>query len=126
MAHVPVVPIGRPRHSVTDAATFQSHRDALDALEASLRQRRAEVHAGWGEKYQKLVHDKGKLTARERIALLLDPGTRFLEIGLLIAYDQYNGEAPAAGVVTGLGIVHGRPVVVVALRGCNAPDSAHH
>ena len=49
-----------------------------------------------------------------RIALLLDPGTELLEIGLLVAYDQYDGRAPAAGVVTGLGRVHGRPVVVVA------------
>ena len=42
------------------------------------------------------------MTARERIAALLDPGSRFLEIGLLIAYDRYDGQAPAAGVVTGV------------------------
>ena len=59
-------------------------------------------------------HKQGKLTARERIALLCDPGSRFLEIGLLVAYDQYDGQAPGAGVVTGIGIVHGREVVVVA------------
>jgi 3-methylcrotonyl-CoA carboxylase beta subunit len=59
-------------------------------------------------------HAQGKLTARERIALLCDPGARFLEIGLLVAYDQYEGQAPAAGVVTGLGVIHGRDVVVVA------------
>ena len=59
-------------------------------------------------------HKAGKLTARERIAKLLDPGARFLEIGLLIAYDQYEGQAPAAGVVTGIGKIEGRPAVIVA------------
>jgi len=59
-------------------------------------------------------HKAGKLTARERISALLDPGARFLEIGLLVAYDQYDGQAPAAGVVTGLGRIEGRPAVVVA------------
>jgi 3-methylcrotonyl-CoA carboxylase beta subunit len=59
-------------------------------------------------------HKQGKLTARERIAKLCDPASRFIEIGLLVAYDQYDGQAPAAGVVTGIGIVHGREVVIVA------------
>lgn len=59
-------------------------------------------------------HRQGKLTARERVAGLCDTGTRFLEVGLLMAHDQYDGQAPAAGVVTGLGIVHGREVVIVA------------
>src|SRR5690606_41205259 len=55
-----------------------------------------------------------KLTARERIALLLDPRTALMEIGLLVAHDQYDGQAPAAGVVTGIGWVHDRPVVIIA------------
>lgn len=59
-------------------------------------------------------HKQGKLTARERIAGLCDPGTRFLEIGLLVAYDQYDAQAPAAGVVTGIGVVESRNVVIVA------------
>jgi 3-methylcrotonyl-CoA carboxylase beta subunit len=59
-------------------------------------------------------HKQGKLTARERIAGLCDAGSRFLEIGLLVAYDEYEGQAPAAGVVTGIGIVEGRRVVIVA------------
>src|SRR5579859_1807208 len=59
-------------------------------------------------------HKDGKLTARERIAKLIDPGAMFLEIGLLIAYDKYDGQAPAAGVVTGAGLVEGRPTVMVA------------
>src|SRR5678810_1344541 len=60
------------------------------------------------------IRDRGKLTARERIALLCDAGTRFLEIGLLVAYDEYDGQAPGAGVVTGIATVEGRRVVVVA------------
>ena len=117
MAHVPVVPIGRPRQSVTDAATFQSHRDALDALEASLRQRRAEVHAGWGEKYQKRVHDKGKLTARERLARLCDPGTRPFEVGTFVNHGiEFEGglRSPGAGVVTAFARVEGRWCMVIA------------
>jgi 3-methylcrotonyl-CoA carboxylase beta subunit len=60
------------------------------------------------------MHDKGQLTPRERVHGLLDPGTPWLEIGLLVAYDQYDGQAPAAGVITGIGVVEGREVVVVA------------
>ncbi|HEX2165682.1 MAG TPA: carboxyl transferase domain-containing protein, partial [Longimicrobiales bacterium] len=72
--------------------------------EADLHQRSAGIEQ----------HRQGKLTARERIALLLDPRTSFAEIGLLVAYDRYEGQAPAAGVVTGLGQVCGRPIVVIA------------
>jgi acetyl-CoA carboxylase carboxyltransferase component len=70
--------------------------------------------AGGGPKKVEKQHREGKLTARERLAHLLDPGALFLEIGLLVAYDQYEGQAPAAGVVTGIGKIEGRPAVVVA------------
>src|SRR5687768_15986980 len=60
------------------------------------------------------MHAQGKLSPRERVQGLLDPGSPWLELGLLVAYDQYDGQAPGAGVVTGLGVLHGRPVVVVA------------
>jgi len=59
-------------------------------------------------------HAAGKLTARERIARLCDEGAPWLEIGLLVAHDRYEGQAPGAGVVTGIGVVAGREVVVVA------------
>ena len=59
-------------------------------------------------------HRDGKLTARERVARLIDPGSMFLEIGLLIAYDLYDGQAPAAGVVTGIARIENRPAVIVA------------
>src|SRR3989338_1233488 len=64
---------------------------------------RAELWLGGGESRIKRQHEQGKLTARERVALLLDDGAPFLEVGLLVAHDQYDGQAPAAGVITGLG-----------------------
>ncbi len=72
------------------------------------------VRQGGGERRIARQHEQGKLTARERIALLLDAGATFQEIGLLVAYDRYEGQAPAAGVVTGVGMVQGREMVVVA------------
>ena len=68
---------------------------------------------GGAEKIEK-IHKQGKLTARERIDLLFDEGAYSQEIGLLIAYDEYKGQAPAAAVVTSIGKVHGRECVVVA------------
>ena len=81
--------------------------EQIQALEARLRE-------GGGQARIDRQHKSGKMTARERIAGLTDPGARFLEIGLLIAYDRYDGQAPAAGVVTGLGRIEGRPAVIVA------------
>src|SRR5690348_16660508 len=78
-----------------------------------LRQLEDRLRAGGGSKRIEKQHKAGKLTARERIAKLIDPGARFLEIGLLIAYDKYDGQAPAAGVVTGIGKIERRPAVVV-------------
>src|SRR5208283_4348109 len=72
------------------------------------------LRSGGGPKKIEKQHKDGKLTARERIARLMDRGTMFLEIGLLIAYDQYDGQAPAAGVITGFGRIEGRAAVIVA------------
>ncbi|HJY07799.1 MAG TPA: carboxyl transferase domain-containing protein, partial [Bryobacteraceae bacterium] len=72
------------------------------------------LRLGGGPKKIEKQHRDGKLTARERIEHLIDPGTFFLEIGLLIAYDRYDGQAPGAGVVTGLAKIEGRPAVIVA------------
>ena len=72
------------------------------------------IREGGGAQRIEKQHRAGKLTARERVTRLLDPGARFLEIGLLIAYDLYDGQAPAAGVVTGIGRIEGRPAVIVA------------
>ena len=81
--------------------------DEVRALETKLRE------AGGAKRLEKL-HRQGKLSARERVELLRDNGSSMLEIGLLVAYDQYEGQAPAAGVVTAIVRVHGRETVVVA------------
>jgi 3-methylcrotonyl-CoA carboxylase beta subunit len=86
----------------------------LRALTQEYRELEERLRQGGGADRIEKQHGQGKLTARERIALLLDPRTSLLEIGLLVAHDQYEGQAPAAGVVTGIGWVHRRPVVVVA------------
>jgi 3-methylcrotonyl-CoA carboxylase beta subunit len=85
-------------------------RRLLERL-ANIEQR---LRAGGGPKKIEKQHREGKLTARERIAQLVDPGAMFLEIGLLVAYDKYDGQAPAAGVVTGIARIEGRPAVIVA------------
>src|SRR6185437_5155767 len=88
-------------------------RDAR-VLAADLHVLEERLRAGGGVRKIEKQHRDGKLTARERIAQLLDSNPPFLEIGLLIAYDKYDGQAPAAGVVTGIGAIEGRPAVVVA------------
>ena len=86
----------------------------LRELSDEVRQLEHRLRQGGGPDKIERQHSQGKLTARERIARLGDDGARFIEIGLLVAHDQYDGQAPAAGVVTGLGIVRGREVVSVA------------
>jgi len=86
----------------------------LRALVEQLARLEARLREGGGAERIEKQHRAGKMTARERIAKLLDPGALFLEIGLLVAYDRYDGQAPAAGVVTGVGKIEGRPAVVVA------------
>ena len=86
----------------------------LRSLSDSLRELEERLRQGGGPDKIGRQHKQGKLTARERIAKLCDPDTPFVEVGLLVAYDKYDGQAPGAGVVTGLGIVHGREVVIVA------------
>jgi acetyl-CoA carboxylase carboxyltransferase component len=93
--------------TTTTAGHMKQLVDSLFELEDQLRQ-------GGGPKKIEKQHRDAKLTARERIAELLDRGSMFLEIGLLIAHDRYEGQAPAAGVVTGIGKIEGRPAVVVA------------
>src|ERR1017187_621727 len=81
--------------------------EQVQTLEARLRE-------GGGQARIARQHEAGKMTARERVTGLTDAGSRFLEIGLLIAYDRYDGQAPSAGIVTGLGRIEGRPAVIVA------------
>lgn len=93
--------------SAARAARMRFLVDQLHSLEDRLRQ-------GGGPDRIARQHRAGKLTARERIQRLLDPDSLFFEIGLLVAHDLYDGQAPAAGVVTGIGRIESRPVVVVA------------
>lgn len=86
----------------------------LDALVADLESLRTTLKEGGGAPRIARQHAQGKLTARERVERLLDPGEPFVEVGLLVAHDRYDGQAPAAGVVTGVGRIEGREVVVVA------------
>ena len=107
MAHVPLRPIGRPRAAAVDDRTFAAHRDALAPRLETLRARREEVRAGWGDKYIGRVHDKGKLTARERIDLLRDDGDELFEVGTFVNYGERFGKlhSPAAGVVTAVALL---------------------
>ena len=86
----------------------------LKTLTAEYRELRARLEQGGGPDKVRRQHEQGKLTARERVTALLDRDAEWFEVGLLVASDQYDGQAPAAGVVTGLGRIAGRPVVVVA------------
>jgi 3-methylcrotonyl-CoA carboxylase beta subunit len=117
MPHVPLVPIGTPREQVTDDRTFADHREALMALEARLSERRAEVQRGWGDKYVQRVHAKAKLTARERVERLRDPGSQLFEVGTFVNHGEtfQNGlTSPAAGVVTAFTRIEGRWCMVIA------------
>src|SRR6267143_3973988 len=86
----------------------------LRELTAELKRLEAKLRRGGGPEKIERQHKQGKLTGRERIALLLDKDSFAQEIGLLVAYDQYDGGAPSAGVVTIVGRVSGREVVIVA------------
>ncbi|HEX7336939.1 MAG TPA: carboxyl transferase domain-containing protein, partial [Gemmatimonadales bacterium] len=85
----------------------------LRALTEEYRQLAGRLLQGGGAARVAKMHEQGKLAPRERVERLLDPGTPWLELGLLVAHDQYEGQAPGAGVITGVGVVHGREVVVV-------------
>jgi acetyl-CoA carboxylase carboxyltransferase component len=86
----------------------------LRELSAVTRELEARLREGGGKDKAARQHKQGKLTARERVAQLIDADSHFVEVGLLVAYDRYEGQAPSAGVVTGIGLIHGRPCVIVA------------
>ena len=86
----------------------------IEALVAELRERTALVAAGGGGAAMERHRSRGKLPARERVDRLVDPGSAFLELNALAAWDFYDGQAPSAGIVTGIGVVEGRQCVIVA------------
>src|SRR5438552_11018954 len=94
--------------------TFVANRDCMEGLIRQLRDRVNAVRLGGGPKYLQRHRDQGKLPVHERVDRLLDPGSPFLELSPLAAFDMYDNEAPGAGLVTGIGRVSGREVMVVA------------
>ena len=93
---------------------FRENAEAYEELLLELRERSAEARRGGGEKARRRHEERGKLPVRDRIELLLDPGTAFLELSPLAAFGMYDGRVPAAGIVTGIGRVSGKEVVIVA------------
>ncbi len=98
----------------TTSELFRTNRARMAALVAEYRERLGQVRQGGGPKYVQRHREQGKLPVRERIEKLLDPGSPFLELSALAAWDMYEGDAPAAGVITGVGRVSGREVLIVA------------
>jgi 3-methylcrotonyl-CoA carboxylase beta subunit len=99
--------------SRTDDIWVQNTK-AMQALVADLRERLATVAGGGGEVSRKRHTSRGKMLARERVDLLLDPGTAFLELSPLAAYGLYGGDVHSASIVTGIGCVAGRQCMIVA------------
>ncbi|MDP6520836.1 MAG: carboxyl transferase domain-containing protein [Planctomycetota bacterium] len=112
MAHVPLIPFG----ASTTTSSPRAADEAMAERNALLETRRAEIAAGWGDKYVERVHKKGKLTARERLELLADKDTRLFEVGTFVNYGRdFDGLAsPGAGVVTAFARVESRWCMVIA------------
>ena len=98
----------------TSSTDYKANYAHHDALARELDARIAAARQGGGEKAQKKHTERGKLLVRDRIQRLVDPGTAFLELSPLAAYGLYDGQAPGAGIVTGIGRVSGREVMIVA------------
>jgi acetyl-CoA carboxylase carboxyltransferase component len=103
-----------PTHVNPRDPAFSANREAMRQLVDQLRGRIATVRQGGGPKYMERHRAQGKLPVRERIDLLLDRGSPFLELSPLAAFDMYDNDAPAAGLVTGVGRVSGREALIVA------------
>jgi acetyl-CoA carboxylase carboxyltransferase component len=103
-----------PTHVNPRDPAFSANREAMRQLVDQLRGRIATVRQGGGPKYMERHRAQGKLPVRERIDLLLDRGSPFLELSPLAAFDMYDNDAPAAGLVTGIGRVSGREALIVA------------
>src|SRR5690242_4357914 len=96
------------------APEFQENRAYIVGLISELRARLEQVHAGGGPRAVARHRARNKLLARERIERLCDPETPFLELSPLAAWEMYDGDAPSAGIVTGIGVVEGQECVIVA------------
>ncbi|QAU47193.1 carboxyl transferase domain-containing protein [Bradyrhizobium guangzhouense] len=105
-----------PLHSSIDPSSsdFARNADAMRGLVADLREKLAQVAGGGGESSRNRHTARGKMLARERVDLLVDPGTSFLELSPLAAHGLYGGDVHSASIVTGVGRISGRECVVVA------------
>jgi len=101
-------------HVDPSSVGFRANQESTSMLEAELDRRLEIARGGGGERAQERQRSQGKLPVRERVERLLDPATPFLEIGVLAGDSMYEGAAPSAGLVTGIGRVHGREVMVIA------------
>ncbi|MBA2568584.1 MAG: methylcrotonoyl-CoA carboxylase [Actinobacteria bacterium] len=101
-------------HVERDSDVFARRRERMRTLVEEVRERTAQVARGGGEKAVERHRTRGKLPARERVDRLLDPGSAFLELNALAAWEMYDGQAPGAGMVTGIGVVEGQECVIVA------------
>jgi acetyl-CoA carboxylase carboxyltransferase component len=99
-------------HSVVRLSLWHSEKNKTLAKE--LEEKISQVHSGGGAETRAKHEKRGKLFVRDRIKKLIDPGTTFLELSPLAAYGMHENSAPGAGIVTGIGVVHGREVMVVA------------
>ncbi len=98
----------------TSSEEFKTNAEKNRSLVRELEEKLAIVHQGGGIEALSKHEKRGKLFVRDRIAKLIDPGTTFLELSALAAWDMHHGAAPSAGIVTGVGVVHGREVMIVA------------
>ncbi len=95
------------------SSDFKTNREAYDEILTQFRQRTKKIESGGGTEAQQKHRQRNKLTVRERIQKLIDPGSSFLEFSPLAAWEMYDGDAPCAGIVTGIGVIHGREVIIV-------------
>jgi 3-methylcrotonyl-CoA carboxylase beta subunit len=98
----------------TSSAEFKTNAEHHRKLYEELKTCLAKVHSGGGAEARAKHESRGKLFVRDRVSQLIDPGSQFLEIAPLAAWDLYEGAAPGAGIVTGIGVIHGREVMIVA------------
>ncbi|QOZ77205.1 methylcrotonoyl-CoA carboxylase [Bradyrhizobium sp. CCBAU 53351] len=105
-----------PLHSSIDTSSsdFARNAEAMRGLVADLREKLAQVAGGGGEASRNRHTSRGKMLARQRVDLLVDPGTAFMELSPLAAYGLYGGDVHSASVVTGVGRIAGRECVIVA------------
>mgnify|MGYP001025851842 FL=1 len=98
----------------TTSDAFQANKKAFEVLLKTYRQRLKQSISGGSPEAVEKHKSRDKLLARERINLLIDKNTPFLELSPMAAYDLYKNEFPSAGIVTGIGVIHGRETVIIA------------